>query len=291
MFKTIKHSKIKNTGLIYQVLIRQIITEGINNKDVKSLEILKSHFKKNSQLYKQLQLYKMLKQSKFDNQKKADQFIQKILEFRTRLDNKKIKNQKYSCVKQMIDKYDIKQLFSIPIQQYKTYASIYKLFQSACEKNMYNPTNIVQSRYNITTQLLANNSSKTQNSDQILEQFKKQSKQIKTLALRQLIKNYNKKYSSLNTQQRNVLKQYINNITNHNSMNQYIHKMIPLMNSRIKTLLDGISNNDEVLKIKLVEVKNNMSKVNNIKTIDDKVYTVLNILQLLKQVQSMEKNL
>jgi hypothetical protein len=52
MLETIKHNKIKNTGIIYEILIRKIIDESVNNRKPIAYGIFTKYFNKHHQLYK-----------------------------------------------------------------------------------------------------------------------------------------------------------------------------------------------------------------------------------------------
>ena len=62
-----KHSKYKNTGILYELLVRQIATETLNNANPpNAMGIIKSHFNKKTQLGKELVLYQNLVKERFD---------------------------------------------------------------------------------------------------------------------------------------------------------------------------------------------------------------------------------
>ena len=58
--KKIKHSKFKNTGMLFELLTRQITSEIISGKESPSTQILKKFFNKNTELFKEYGLYKTL---------------------------------------------------------------------------------------------------------------------------------------------------------------------------------------------------------------------------------------
>ena len=60
--KRIKHSKVKNTGIIFELLVRQVASDTMNNKDSKALRVIKKHFKNNSELAQELKLYRTISQ-------------------------------------------------------------------------------------------------------------------------------------------------------------------------------------------------------------------------------------
>ena len=56
-----KHNKIRNTGLLYEFLLRQITADVLNKDDKsKALSIVKSRFNENTELGKELALYSII---------------------------------------------------------------------------------------------------------------------------------------------------------------------------------------------------------------------------------------
>ena len=55
--KRIKHSKVKNTGLIFELLVKQIAADTLSKKDSNAVEILKNYFTGKSALVREFKLY------------------------------------------------------------------------------------------------------------------------------------------------------------------------------------------------------------------------------------------
>ena len=81
-----KHSKIRNTGLLFEFLLRQITTDVLNKKDnSKAVELIKKRFNENTSLGKELSLYSALLNTKFKTDKKAEFFINEVLSERNKI--------------------------------------------------------------------------------------------------------------------------------------------------------------------------------------------------------------
>ena len=171
MLETIKHNKIKNTGIIYQVLVRKMIQQSLNGQKSKSHQIFQKYFSKDKELSKELSIYNTLIKTRYTNQNQAADLFNEMLQQRMKLDEIKLNKQKYQCIKEIKRHYDLKDLFSIKIDNYKIYANIYKVFESL-KKEQYNPISIVQSKYKIIEYMLK--PLRQQIIDQDLELFKKQ---------------------------------------------------------------------------------------------------------------------
>ena len=59
----LKHNKLRNTGLLFELLVRQITTDTLNNKESKAVDILKKNFN-NTLIAKEYRIYKALLSSK-----------------------------------------------------------------------------------------------------------------------------------------------------------------------------------------------------------------------------------
>ena len=74
--RKLKHNKIRNTGLLYEFLIRQVTADALNKLDnIKGVNIIKQRFNERTELGKELALYSILVNKKFNNDKNADYFI------------------------------------------------------------------------------------------------------------------------------------------------------------------------------------------------------------------------
>ena len=147
MRKKVKHSKYKNTGLIFEFLVRQLTVDVINDQDKSpSLNIIKKRFHENTELGKELSLYQALCNTKFTSDKKADFLIAETTNAHRKLNLQELKRQKYNLIKEIKDTYDIVNFLSSRVSDYKLFASAYKLFE--CYKEM-NPEDRTEVYFNI----------------------------------------------------------------------------------------------------------------------------------------------
>ena len=145
--KKIKHSKFKNTGFIFELLVRQITSEIMSSDNSVAEKILKENFNSKKELSKELKLYQYLSNEKYNSESKAEQFINTICEARKRLDEKKLTKEKYNLIKQLKETYNIDEFIKSSVSNYKTLASIYKIFEVVSTEEQYDPTDIVSSRF------------------------------------------------------------------------------------------------------------------------------------------------
>lgn len=267
--KKIKHSKFKNTGFIFELLVRQITSEIMSADKSIAEKILKEYFNAKKELSKELKLYQYLINEKYNSESKADQFINTILEARKRLDEKKLTKEKYNLIKEIKETYNLDEFIKSPISNYKTLASIYKIFETVITDEQYDPTDIVSSRFtiaeNIINTSIQNRDSKMK--DAVLEEYRKQDEDLRAVSYKLLVESFNNKYKNLSKEQKGLLKEYINNINNTGKLNDYVSTEVTNLIQNLKEVGSKIP--DKVTKIKLAETISNIKKIKSVKKIKE----------------------
>jgi hypothetical protein len=273
--KKIKHSKFKNTGFIFELLVRQITSEIMSSNKSVAEKILKEHFNSKKELSKELKLYQYLINEKYNSEAKAGQFINTILEARKRLDEKKLTKEKYNLIKEIKETYGLDEFIKSPISNYKTLASIYKIFEVATTDEQYDPTDVVSSRFtiaeNIINTSIQNKESKIK--DAVLEEYRKQDEDLRAVSYKLLVESFNNKYKNLSTEQKTLLREYINNINNTGKLNEFVNKEVSTLIESLKEVNTKIS--DKVTKIKLAETIANIKKIKSVKKIKEQHLSAL----------------
>jgi len=273
--KKIKHSKFKNTGFIFELLVRQITSEIMSANKSVAERILKEHFNSKKELSKELKLYQYLINEKYNSESKAEKFIDTILEARKRLDETKLTREKYNLIKEIKDTYNLEEFIKSPISNYKTLASIYKIFEVASTDEQYDPTDIVSSRFTITESII---NSSIQNKDiklkdLVMEEYKKQDEDLRAVSYKLLVESFNNKYKNLTNEQKGLLREYINNINNTGKLNEYVSNEITKLINGLKEVGSKIT--DKVTQIKLAETIANVRKVKSVKKIKEQHLSAL----------------
>jgi hypothetical protein len=232
-------------------------------------KILKENFNSKKELSRELKLYQYLINEKYNSESKAEQFINTICEARKRLDEKKLIKEKYNLIKQLKETYDIDEFIKSPVSNYKTLASIYKLFEVSSTEEQYDPTDIVSSRFtiaeNIINTSIQNKDSKIK--DAVLEEYRKQDEDLRAISYKFLVENFNKKYKNLTSDQKGLLREYINNINNTGKLNAYVSEEVSKLVGGLKEVGSKIT--DKVTKIKLAETISNIRKIKSAKRIKE----------------------
>jgi hypothetical protein len=273
--KKIKHSKFKNTGFIFELLVRQITSEIMSSNKSIAEKILKEHFNAKQELSKELKLYQYLINEKYNSEAKAEKFIDTILEARKRLDEKKLTKEKYNLIKEIKETYNLDEFIKSSISNYKTLASIYKIFETITTDTQYDPTDIVSSRFTITENII---NSSIQNKDvkikdAVLEEYRKQDEDLRAVSYKLLVESFNNKYKNLTNEQKSLLREYINNINNTGKLIEYVSNEVTNLVNSLKEV--GSKINDKVTQIKLAETISNIKKIKSVKKIKEQHLSAL----------------
>ena len=237
MSLNVKHNKIKNTAILYELLSRQITADVINDSNSpKSVKIFKEFFNKNTELGKEYALYQVLLEKKYKNDSHAATLVEAVIKSRRKLSNRRLNNEKYNLIKTIKENYDIKEFFNTRIPNFKIMASIYKVFGTETGKEDFGPVQKTNSVITITEHVISNNK-KIHKSNKITETYKEQDKDLRLLSYQLLVDKFNSKYKSLNESQKNLLKEYINNVSNTNSLKEFIDNEVV----KIKKALTNIT--------------------------------------------------
>ena len=285
--KKIKHSKFRNTGFLFELLLRQITSEIIASNKSKAEKILQEFFNSKRELSKELKLYQYLINEKYNSEAKAEKFIDTVCEARKKLDEGKLLKEKYNLIKVIRENYNIDELVKSSVSNYKVLASIYKIFESVIGTESYDPTDIVSSRFTIAEGIvnkpIANKSGKI--NDKVLEHFSKQDETVRSLTYKLLIESFNKKYKDLSTEQKRLLREYINGMTNASTFNTYVSEEVNSLSKNLKTIGDKIS--DKVTKIKLNETIGQLKKIKSAKRVKEEHLSALMMTyELVKEIKS-----
>ena len=279
-----KHSKIRNTGILFELLTRQITVDVLNNdKKGSAANILKEFFNKNTQLGKEYELYRVLTVENYKSETKANHLVDAVLTARLKLNDGSLKREKYNLIKEVRSHYDINDFFMARIPNYKVNASIFKLFST---KDDLKPQAETESRFTIVENITRKNLSAKKKENVVVEGYRKQEKDLRLLAYGILIEKFNKKYSNLSSKQRNLLKEYINNISNTNSLKEFIETETIKVKKQLQSHLPKVS--DKVTKIKLKEAINQAETLMKGRIVEDKqVVTLMRYYQLVKELKNV----
>ena len=280
--RKVKHNKIRNTGLLFEFLLRQITSDVLNkDQNSKAVSIVKQKFNENTELGKELALYNILITKKFQSDSKADYFINEVMKTRGDLNNSILRREKYNLIKEIQSNYNLQKFMSSKVPNYKTYASIYKLF----EYNTLSPDEKTESFFNIVEHVTTED-----NNVRLSETVKAlpDDEDLRILTYRTLLEKFNQKYTKLSGAQKNLLREYINNISNTNSLKDTLKEIVKGLKEDLQTHSKNLK--DEVVKIKMTEAIKSINKfcgINDKSEVvkDECVIQTMRYLELLKELK------
>jgi len=284
-----KHSKYKNTGVLFELLTRQVTADVLNNIDNSpALKIIKEHFKKNSTLKRELGLYNTLLNESFKKQEKASYLVDLVLKERSKLNSTTLRKQKYNLIKEIKSNYNLEEFFRTKISNYKNLAAAYNLFEHSNSKNA-SPEKIVRNRFTLIEHITGGSKNKRANEKNRLMEYSKQDKDLRLLSYKILVDKFNEKYDNqLSAKQKKLIKEYINNITNVAGVKSYVDSEIPKVKNELKNNSKYIK--DKITKIKINEVINQVDKIRDAKKLkDNHVISLMRMYELIKEVKNVKK--
>jgi hypothetical protein len=287
--KKIKHSKFKNTGFLFELLTRQITLEILNNSQEKARKIVAEFFGNGTELSKELRLYKLLIDEKYNSENKAEKFIEAIMDARTKLDEQKLIKEKYNLVKVIKENFEIDTFLTSPVTNYRVLASIHKLFE-AKKSDISDVKDIFDSKLTLVEHISTSAPTLKQKEDKLFEDYKKQEKDLRLLTYKILVETFNKKYSNLNDSQKNLLREYINNVTNTTKFGEYYSNQLKTIVTELHSIYKTME--DKVTKIKLRETIN-VLKTQKIgkKVTDEQVSSLMMAYELVKEIKNVKKRI
>ena len=277
---SLKHSKIKNTAILFELLVRQIAADTMENRNSAALSILKKHFREGTELYKELSLYRTIAEKKFKTEAHAEKFLSAAVTAREKLSESELRRAKYNLVRDIKDKLVFENFINARISNYKLSASIYKLFEYKVSDA---PAEITRCQ-NLIIEHITTTVTEVNNAKPALEM---EDPIVRKLASKIVVDRFNEKYSGLNASQKDLLREYVNSVNNSPALLNKVKEQVPVIVNELKELSGTIPS--KVLKIKLQEVTNMLGELDSLKNIKDKhVLTMLRYYELIDQLKGIQ---
>jgi len=280
----IKHSKFRNTGILFEVVVRKITSETLSGKDSPAIKILKKHFV-NTELGKEYKLYETVFKSKNLNDNKANTILTTVLEQSKKLNRSRIRKEKYNLISELKLHYNVEDLFKTKMVDYKAQASFYTLIETYNTDKMINPNQIIDNKVTLLEYLTSKEVVRDNVKNSIIQEFKSQDKDIRTLTYHVMLEKFNDKYNDLNDKQKSILKEFIESVDNTSRLKEFYNSEVNLIKESIKSSISKVKS--EVVKIKLNEVSSlikELDKKTNIKS--DHLVDLLQYHSLLEELNT-----
>lgn len=279
----IKHSKYKNTGILFELLVRQITSDTLQGKDSKAISILKKYFVKND-LGKEYKLYETILKSSVVDENRANLIISTVLDSSKKLNRTSLRKLKYNLVKEIKDNFDLETFFSAKVKNYKEIASVYTLIESYNSDNIVNPDQIVNNKITLLEHLTKKEVNLDEVKEDVLKEFESYDKDLKILTYKVLLEKFNDKYKDLSDEQKIILKEFINSVDSTSQLKDFYNSKV----IELKEVLSNLSKNikDKATEIKVLEVSKLLNELDkNSKISNDNLVDLLQYFELVKEIK------
>ena len=281
----IKHSKFKNTGLIFELLVKQIAADTISKNESAAVGILKKYFGGNTALGKELKLYDYILKNNSLSEAKAETVISTITEISRKFNQKALKEAKYKLISELKENYDIEEFFAIQVRDYKPLAALYCLLEAQNNTTLVNPEFLVNNKLTVLEHLTSSEIDKEAVKDTLIEEYSKYDKDLRLLTYKILLEKFNSNYKSLLPEQKNILKEFITSVNSTARLRNLVNEEVEKIRKEVEELAVKIK--DEVVKIKLQEVLKGIIPLKKTAKITDN--HLINLMQYYDLVNEMRK--
>lgn len=280
----VKHSKFRNTGLIFELLVKQVAADILNNKDSAAVKIMKKHFAANTALAKEYRLYEFIIKNVNISQSRAEAIVSTITEVSRKLNQKSLKAQKYELISDIKENYNVEEFFGMQVRDYKPLAALYCLLEAQNNSELVHPQVLIDNKTTILEHLTSAPQSEEDVKDTLIEEYSKYDKDLKLLTFKILLEKFNDKYKDLLPEQKNILKEFITSVNSQSRLRTLVNEEMQKIATDVKALAVNIKN--EVVKIKIDEVVKMIKPISNKEKITDN--HLVNLMQYYDLVNELK---
>lgn len=282
----IKHSKYKNTGLIFELLVKQVAADTLSRKESPAIKVIKKFYTGNTTLVKEFKLYDFVLKNKGVGSKKAETILSTIVEISRKLDVNSLRKQKYELIKELKSHYDLEEFFSIKVESYKPLAALYCLLEAQNTLDLVDPTVFVDNKTTILEHLTQSKVSQGDVKNALIEEYSKYDKDLRLLTYKILLEKFNDQYKDLLPEQKNILKEFIISANSSTRLRNIVNEEVTILKKSISELKERIS--DEIVKIKLEEIYKSMTLVKNTQKVDDNhLVSLMQYYELVNELKNL----
>lgn len=281
----IKHSKYKNTGLIFELLVKQIAADTLSRQDSPAVKVLKKFYTGKSSLVREFRLYEYILKNKGVSQMKGETILSTITEISRKIDRTTIKKQKYELIAEIKNSYDLDEFFSMKVRDYKPLAALYCLME-AQTTDLVDPQFIVNNKTTLLEHLTSSKQSEENIKDTLVEEYAKYDKDLRLLTYKILLEKFNGTYNNLLPEQKNILREFINASESQVKLRNLINEELTKVSTAVEELKNRVS--DDIARIKLDEVAKNITPISNkTKIVDNHIVNLLQYYELVNELQAL----
>jgi len=279
----IKHSKYKNTGILFELLVRQITADTLKGSDSPAIDILKEYFVKTS-LGREYKLYESILKSKVLNEGRANMVVSTILESSQKFNRTTLRKLKYNLINEIKKHYDLDVFFGSKIKNYKELAALYTLIEGYNVKENVDANQLISSKVTLLEHLTKQEVEAKNIKEDVLKEFSTYDKDVRILTYKVILEKFNNKYQDLSKEQKQVLKEFINSVDSTPGLRDFYNSKIQELKATLNEEAKSIK--DKATQIKIQEVAKYLveldktAKVNN-----DNLVDLLQYYELIKEIK------
>ena len=280
----IKHSKFKNTGLIFELLIKQIASDTLSNKESQAIKILRNYYSGNTSLVKEFKLYEFITKNQNVNQNRAEAILSTITEVSRKLNQSLLKKKKYELISEIKEHYNVEDFFGIQVPNYKALAALYCLLEAQNNNQLVDPKFLVDNKTTLLEHLTSASQSQKQVTDSLVEEYSKYDKDLKLLTFKILLEKFNSNYKDLLPEQKSILKEFITSVDSTPKLKNLVNKELTKIEEEVAKLSKKVK--DPVISIKLNEVAKSIKSIGKKEKVSD--IHLVNIMQYYDLVNELK---
>jgi len=282
----IKHSKFRNTGLIFELLVKQIAADTLSKKDSSAVDIIKRFYAGKTTLAKEFKLYEFILKNKNVSTQKAANIVSTITEISRKLNQTTLKKQKYELISEIKKSYNIEEFFNIQITDYKPLAALYCLLEAQNNNELVDPDYLVNNRTTILEHLTASEVNKEDVEDSVIQEFAKYDKDLKLLTFKILLEKFNDRYKDFSPEHKNILKEFITSVNSTTRLRNVVNEELDKISKAVTEMIPNIK--DDVIKIKLEEVAKSIAPISKkTKVSDSHLINIMQYYDLIKELKNL----
>lgn len=279
----IKHSKYKNTGILFELLVRQITADTLKGGDSPAIDLLKKYFVK-TELGREYKLYESVLKSKVLNEGRANMIVSTILEASQKFNKSALRKQKYNLINEIKNHYILENFFGSQIKNYKELAALYTLIEGYNSKEQIDSDQLVSSKITLLEHLTEKQVEVNVVKEDIFKEFATYDKDLRILTYRVLLEKFNEKYEGLSDEQKQVLKEYINSVDSTPGLRDFYNSKINELKSSLNTEAKNIK--DKAIQIKITEVAKLLTELSKTDKVgDSNLVDLLQYYELVKEIK------
>ena len=279
----IKHSKYKNTGILFELLVRQATADTLKGIDSPAIDLIKKYFVK-SELGREYKLYESIIKSKTLQENRANATVSTILETSQKLNRTFLRKQKYNLISEVKNHYNLDSFFNTKIRNYKELAALYTLIEGYNNEEVSDTDQLVDNKITLLEYLTKQDITTEEVKEDILKEFQTYDKDLRILTYQVLLEKFNSKYQDLSSDQKQILKEFINAIDSTPNLREFYNSKIEELKL---TLVEESKNiNDKATQVKVQEITKLLTELDkNSKVSNNNLVDLLQYCELIKEIK------